>query len=389
MHQRDPDHFFTLLGKIFFVVLSLIVAFFLCEIGFRKLKLDRSISSLAVPINERYPRPYVESAGRPNTFNYNELGYRGALPAKTKAKGEIRVFVTGGSTVYYGAPPFSQLLEETFQAHGYRNVKVFNMGVVSSVSGQELARIIYDISLFQPDLVIQYNGGNDILHATNWDPRPGYPMNFLLYEHNPLLQLNGGYKHHFLLFLTCSQLMRYLLNSQMENTLVGLQGIWESQVAKFGSPKGVFLAAVKEYLRFSSLAAKATRSLGSDYLLAFQPLKMFQTVPAPKAALSREWEARDLALEEFARMRRTEAFGYVDLSTMFQGIQKEVFTDPIHIEQEFQKKVADALYGAVMKEESLARFRKKLRKSGAVHSTGLEPGMTQSKCDPGTKSCIS
>ena len=52
----------------------------------------------------------------------------------------------------------------------------------------ELARLVFEVVNYAPDMVVVYNGGNDINLPLGWDPRPGYPFNFLLYGNHPLHQ---------------------------------------------------------------------------------------------------------------------------------------------------------------------------------------------------------
>ena len=53
-----------------------------------------------------------------------------------------------------------------------------NAGAPAYVSGQELARLIFEVLDLEPDIVIVYDGFNDLNSALLFDPRPGYPSNF-------------------------------------------------------------------------------------------------------------------------------------------------------------------------------------------------------------------
>ena len=54
----------------------------------------------------------------------------------------------------------------------------------------ELATIVNEVTNLSPDLVIVYNGANDFTSPLKYDPRPGYPFNFLVYENNPFFKKN-------------------------------------------------------------------------------------------------------------------------------------------------------------------------------------------------------
>ncbi|MBT6395743.1 MAG: SGNH/GDSL hydrolase family protein [Nitrospinaceae bacterium] len=115
----------------------------------------------------------------------NKLGFRGELPGKKK-KGEFRIIVLGGSTVFLGTSVRKSIpgqIEKLIHEKGLSHVKVYNWGVASVVSGQELSTLIHTAVDYQPDLVIAYDGLNDIFSKyADYDPRPGYPTNFIPYE---------------------------------------------------------------------------------------------------------------------------------------------------------------------------------------------------------------
>lgn len=143
--------------------------------------------------NIRKPEPYTMFKGKRNSKilpeeSLNELGYRGSAPSATKGINEYRIIILGGSTVFAGEPPITTLLQQQFEANGLSNIRIYNFGVVSSVSSQELARILFETVDLKPDLIAMYNGANDIWQNHLYDPRPGYPFNFIAYELNPLLE---------------------------------------------------------------------------------------------------------------------------------------------------------------------------------------------------------
>lgn len=115
----------------------------------------------------------------------NKLGFRGEVPKKKK-NGEFRIVVLGGSTVFLGTSVQKSIpgqIEKLLHEKGLRHVKVYNWGVASVVSGQELSTLIHTAVDYRPDLVIVYDGLNDIFpRYADYDPRPGYPTNFIPYE---------------------------------------------------------------------------------------------------------------------------------------------------------------------------------------------------------------
>lgn len=118
-----------------------------------------------------------------NIYRLNSLGFRieGQL-IKSKPQNELRIFVLGGSTVFQGAPLAKTIpgqLESELLRRGFSGAKVYNFGIVSAVSGQELALLTHLLVDYAPDVVISYGGGNDMHSPNQFDPRPGFPFDFI------------------------------------------------------------------------------------------------------------------------------------------------------------------------------------------------------------------
>jgi lysophospholipase L1-like esterase len=98
---------------------------------------------------------------------------------------EIRIFVVGGSTVLFGATLADSIpgaIETALHAEGLQAARVYNFGVAAFLSGQELSLLVHRLAYLQPDAVIAYDGGNDLISPWLYDPRPDYPFNFLVWE---------------------------------------------------------------------------------------------------------------------------------------------------------------------------------------------------------------
>ena len=96
-----------------------------------------------------------------------------SLPPKTE---KTRIFIVGGSTVANERKPpgdrIADHIQKTLEAKGI-NAEVFNFGVPSYTSLNELYLILSTLIYYAPDLVISYNGANDayygsVLSATSW-----------------------------------------------------------------------------------------------------------------------------------------------------------------------------------------------------------------------------
>src|SRR5262249_45528181 len=118
-----------------------------------------------------------------NNYRLNSLGFRIERPLiKSKPEGEVRIFVLGGSSVYNGAPLARNIpsqLESELLHHGFFEARVYNFGIVSAVSGQELALLTHLLVDYTPHVVISYGCGNDFLSPYQSHPRPGFPFDFV------------------------------------------------------------------------------------------------------------------------------------------------------------------------------------------------------------------
>lgn len=102
------------------------------------------------------------------TVNINNFGFRGPDISKTKDNETYRIFVVGGSTTISLRAPSDAHTHPGFLQELFGNskltfkVEVINAGTPSFASSQELSTIENKIVNFQPDLVIVYDGSNDL-----------------------------------------------------------------------------------------------------------------------------------------------------------------------------------------------------------------------------------
>lgn len=114
------------------------------------------------------PLPEIDYGLSPDHAEHNALGYRGADVALPKPSGTVRIVALGGSTTYGTSVkpnetyPFylEQVLREDY---GYSNVEVINAGVFGYTTYQTLANLTFRIVELEPDIVIIYHAGNDVL----------------------------------------------------------------------------------------------------------------------------------------------------------------------------------------------------------------------------------
>ena len=355
--------FEAILGRIFISTISIILTFLWVDYISIRFLPTRAPIEQRFPVEVfRKPQPYTMFGGIPNAeFQYedestdrqsgklNGLGYRGKEPVLPKPADEYRVFMLGGSTVFLGEPPIPALLEEEFKRHGLQHVNVYNFGVISSVSSMELARIVFEISELEPDLIVFYNGGNDILGPYRHDPRPGYPFNFLVYENNPLLESNVTSYPAFALWAYGSNIARYFFPAYFLDQFATFEQLraesrwgsdeWKDEIASI-------------YVNNLMKADKISHSFDAEFIAFAQPLLYFKDHLAPEEEeLGGNHERRDYCLDVRQRIHAkiknadlNPSPKIVDLSDIYDKTSHWVFTDAIHIRQESASVIVQEMY---------------------------------------------
>jgi len=253
----------------------------------------------------RHPTPYLMFTGLPGADDHNALGYRGREPARPKPVGEHRVLVVGGSAVYgKGQPeltiPFQ--LQQMARRRESRAVSVYNWGVVSQVSGQELATIAHRAMAFEPDVVVLYDFANDLYASYTADPRPGHPFNLVISERAVGIFQSGDNRALAAGVLTQSDLLRVLFPLELSDATAQLAPL--RTAAGYGTPRWEE-EVVTSYLANVEAACRITTAYGARFVAALQPVVFFtpQADVTPRSARSSvpSWSARTTARAEGSR----------------------------------------------------------------------------------------
>ena len=130
---------------LLYLLILIIIGFFIAEITLRKI----SPPSVYKQSNMNYPSPYIEFTMKPGSElciedyceTVNSLGFRGDLPKLIKIN-EYRIFLLGGSVVHSTGSveekTLSKKIEKRLKENGLSNAKVYNFGMTSYNSAQEL-----------------------------------------------------------------------------------------------------------------------------------------------------------------------------------------------------------------------------------------------------------
>lgn len=332
------------LTNLWIVLVSLLAGFLIAEGVYRILyagfaPVDQLFGKPAAVMQ----KPYVMYGGRPGYGKLNEYGYKDAAPAVPKPEMEFRVFVLGGSAVFNGNPTICKLLEQEFNKQGYQNLRAYNYALPASTSGEELARIVYEIADHKPDLILMYNGGNDLMIRDWADPRPGYPFNYFVSENNPLLEPDVGAYPMWNLILYESKLLRRLIPGYFIKVFTTHDELQAEAVANKTEWKEAILDT---YLRNISKAQKISKGFGADFIACFQPLAYFKNPRTPTEDEMLGEGSQDMEQRYQALFKKAADKGVAlqDLNGIFQNYPQQAFADNVHTLQQTKPYIASKLY---------------------------------------------
>ncbi len=136
----------------------------ICDTWEKALRYDDPVTGISSQVpNQHFPN-----------LNINNHGFRGPEILKEKAENTFRIFVVGGSTTFSlrtlsdqtTIPGYLQENFDNFQLN--KKIEVINAGITNIVSTDELKLIQTKIVQFKPDLIIIYDGTNDLTNPYLW-----------------------------------------------------------------------------------------------------------------------------------------------------------------------------------------------------------------------------
>lgn len=288
----------------------------------------------------------------------NELSFRGPVPPAEKGD-EYRVIMLGGSTVWGGFPLSRSIagqLEALFHREGRRNVRVYNWGVPGFVSGQELSLLAHTVSDYRPDLVIVYDGSNDIYTPYAADPRPGNPYDWVKQDDPEELRgvtLTKLAARSSLLTLAFTRFSNNRLDTRRAQSealrLAAGYGSedWRQRIAS------VYAGNQRKMCAFA-------RGAGFELAVYLQPLLPFKRpLAGAEESLWNPPEFQSHAGDTYRRIRqsmndagsfnRGAGCHFFDLSDIFLNHDEEVYVDFVHVTNDGNGFIAGHIYERLKK----------------------------------------
>lgn len=289
--------------------------------------------------------PYTVFGLKPNfrsdTVNINSEGLRGP-EIGPKLPGSYRIAVVGGSAVFGGEVPtddstFTGLLEKKLNREGRARFDVINAGVPAYVSMQEVILLADRVIGYNPDVIVIFDGFNDVLTSLRRDRRPNYPWWFseiekLYYTSISKLFLEKKLKK----YRPTKLLLNWIENKKNDKKIIT-----------------VSMEQVAFYRRNIDLMCHLAKSYGIDVVLVFQPVALYKENlsgsesdmigrldPDYKKALRKMCDLEKTAMSEVAKANNVT---FVDGTLFFKGISEDIFIDEVHFNQKGHSIVADYL----------------------------------------------
>jgi hypothetical protein len=239
-------------------------------------------------------------------------------------KNNFNVLLIGGSTAE-GFP--ENILEKSLQNRINKKVKVFNAGYGGYISTQELILLTRYANKLSPDLIVNINGANDIIHSLKKNVKPG------------TFFLNNTYD----LYLTkpfLSPIFKVLQSSQLYNAFTRIterkRGS-DYKISDYTEHLNIYIENIKSMSIFCD-------GLGVKYLNILQPHVIFKNMRhdnEKKFTLLnyRNEIVKKLYLEIKDKTSNNEILinNLFDSTNIFENNSEHIFSDDVHFMRDHNK----------------------------------------------------
>jgi hypothetical protein len=186
--------------------------------------------------------PYTIYKNAPNQktpyFTTNSKGFRGAKEYSTFSKKSKRIIVVGGSVAFgHGLPHEDETVQIQMEKLNSK-YEVINAAVGGYASGQELTYVVTELVDYNPDIIIAFDGFNDLFWYWYAD------------KYSDRLQNDSelGFSYNFF--------------SNLEGTLVDS---YQKRISVFNSFQGFFNNLISRSMILSAIRQKITKSSRQNY----------------------------------------------------------------------------------------------------------------------------
>ena len=247
----------------------------------------------------------------------------------TETDVELRILLTGGSTAQ-GFPV--EIIEQKLTKLTNKKVKVYNSGYGGYISTQELILITRFSKLIEPDIIINLNTANDLLHSIREDNQP---ETFFLNNTYKIL-LEKPYLGLFVYILQHSQLFNGLVRLGVRNKSFNVQDYDEH------------INVLAQNIKNINYYCDGANIL---YLNVMQPHVVFKNIKHVNennftAFKYREEIIKQLYESAYEKIKKNSGH-FLDSRFIFNNNASHIFSDDVH----FIKNTGYDILGSVISEE--------------------------------------
>jgi hypothetical protein len=265
----------------------------------------------------------------------NELGLRTAMPT-AKSAGEWRVALSGGSTVFGWRVLDLDTIPENVQRllpHAARKITVYNFGIEGATLEAELLTVKRFREIYALDAVLFYTGSNDVLKS-HWETTTGGRSEFDNF-------IASGFE----------------LAKAARRVNALLEGVNPSSLARFESETVPGIVKNNPLRRGVVAAQEYCRSAELECVFVLQPtLVTRKNHPAGEARLAKTYDILFPGMATLTRQMYRDAMKVgpddrmYDLTSVLDDRASAFFTDHIHVNEDANRLVAEALVPILLKD---------------------------------------
>jgi hypothetical protein len=259
-----------------------------------------------------------------------------------------RVCVVGNSVVMeVGLEPEEAIvghLQTELTKRSFGQTFVYNCGIEAVVSSQDVSNLLHNVIDMKPSVVVVMSGGTDMAGAMTYDPRPGYPCMFYVWQivlESFRLERKSGY---------------------LSAELVPFESPLDSLRKELGYMSGQWLNAVHEKFRSNMIKiARLCDGFNIPCIIINQPTHHSLKLDRGRYASGAVTLKGEKELFEYDAMVRSHMFGqlertenssnavFVDFSAIFDHLSESPYTDRLHLNPSGCALMAQAISNIITK----------------------------------------
>jgi len=208
---------------VFLISIDLIISLFIERIGHKEFRIQQPEPYINAEyfskdfINESFTQPggwlldKTYGGVKPRNFDGKWINVRNNRRVTINKPGNYlgKIYLFGGSTVYNGEVPDNLTIASQLASLGANNFsyEVVNMGATSIHSAQQFGRLKAEIKLNDGDVIIFYDGVNDVLQRIIFENHEGYMVGDPKQESFWIKQLRSKSKYSSILYIFYSKII--------------------------------------------------------------------------------------------------------------------------------------------------------------------------------------